>query len=82
MVCWTGSGYKIIKSEEIHRKNQRIWYNVMEKDSVSYESFWWYECGDKKYTSFLKAMTMKLIYNEPIRLINETNILKQSRINN
>jgi hypothetical protein len=29
----------------------------------------------KKYTSFLEVMCMKLIYNQPIRLINETSRL-------
>lgn len=71
LICWTGDGYKILQAVEILRNNQKIWYNLMEKDRVFYDSYWWYECGDKKYTSFLKVMSMKLIYNKPIRLINE-----------
>lgn len=76
LICWTGDGYKIIKSEEITLNNEKVWYNVMEKNKVNYVSYWWYECGDKKYTSFVEVMFMKLIYNKPIRLINETSVLK------
>ena len=71
LICWTGDGYKIIQAKEVLIDNQKVWLNVMEKDSVLYESLWWYECGNKKYTSFLEVMIMKLIYNKPIRLINE-----------
>lgn len=76
LICWTGDGYKIIESEEIMVKNETIWYNVMEKNNIKYVSYWWYECGEKKYTSFVEVMFMKLIYNKPIRLINETSVLK------
>lgn len=76
LICWTGDGYKIIESKEIMVKNETIWYNVMEKNNIKYVSYWWYDCGEKKYTSFVEVMFMKLIYNKPIRLINETSVLK------
>lgn len=76
LICWTGDGYKIIESKEITLNNEKVWYNVMEKNKVNYVSYWWYECGDKKYTSFVEVMFMKLIYNKPIRLINETSVIK------
>ena len=76
LICWTGDGYKITESKEITLNNEKVWYNVMEKNKVNYVSYWWYECGTKKYTSFVEVMFMKLIYNKPIRLINETSILK------
>jgi exosortase N len=76
LICWTGDGYVITESKEIVIDNQKIWYNVMEKKGVLYHSYWWYECGDKKYTSFVETMFVKLIYNKPIRLINETYIIK------
>jgi exosortase N len=72
LICWTGDGYKIIETKKIMRNHQQIWFNKMEKDNKMYYSYWWYECGTKKYTSFVEVMFMKLIYNEPIRLINET----------
>jgi exosortase N len=72
LICWTGNGYTITESKEIIVDNQKIWFNKMEKNKIQYQSFWWYECGNKKYTSFLEVMLMKLIYNQPIRLINET----------
>lgn len=71
LICWTGDGYKIIESKEITQEQEKVWFNVMEKDGVLYKSYWWYECGSKKYTSFVEVMLMKLVYNEPIRLINE-----------
>lgn len=72
LICWTGDGYKIIESKEITQDQEKVWFNVMEKDGVLYKSYWWYECGSKKYTSFVEVMLMKLLYNEPIRLINIT----------
>ncbi|MBY0485912.1 MAG: exosortase N [Flavobacteriaceae bacterium] len=76
LICWTGNGYKIIQTKEVTVQNQKIWYNVMEKNNIKYASYWWYECGNKKYTSFVEVMFMKLLYNKPIRLINETSVLK------
>jgi exosortase N len=76
LICWTGDGYLITESKEIIVNNEKIWFNKMEKNNILYESIWWYELGNKKFTSFIEVMFLKLIYNEPIRLINET-----SRIN-
>lgn len=74
LICWTGDGYRIFESKEITRNHEKIWCNKMEKNNVIYDSYWWYECGDKKYNSFIEVMLMKLIYNQPIRLINEISI--------
>ncbi|WP_395054692.1 exosortase N [Flavobacterium sp.] len=71
LICWTGDGYKIIESKEIMVNNEKVWFNIMEKNNAKFYSYWWYECGNKKYTSFIEVMLMKLIYNKPIRLINE-----------
>ena len=56
--------------------NELIWFNKMEKDNVNYQSLWWYECDGKKYTSFIEVMLIRLMYGKPIRLINETSIIK------
>lgn len=71
MICWTGDGYKILESKIIELNQSKVWYNKMEKDNRYYISYWWYECGDKKYTSFVEVMFYKLIYNKTIRLINQ-----------
>ncbi len=78
LICWTGNGYKIIESKEILVNNEKIWFNKMEKNNILYNSYWWYECGDKKYTSFVEVMFMKLVYNKPIRLINEVSVIKST----
>ncbi len=72
LICWTGNGYTITESKEIFVGNEKVWFSIMEKNNIQYQSVWWYECGAKKYTSFLEVMCLKLIFNEPIRLINET----------
>lgn len=72
LICWTGSGYKIIKSSKIKSQNEDIWLVKMEKDNVQYNSYWWYECDSKKYTSLSEVLFIKLFYNKPVRLINET----------
>ncbi|GEM55941.1 hypothetical protein FB1_21620 [Flavobacterium branchiophilum NBRC 15030 = ATCC 35035] len=75
LICWTGDGYKIIKSEEKQVGQQKIWCNIMEKNNKRYQSLWWYECGNQKTDSFLKVMTYKLFTNQPVRLINEVTVL-------
>lgn len=75
LICWTGDGYKIIKSEEKPVGHQKIWCNIMEKNNKRYQSLWWYECGNQKTDSFLKVMTYKLFTNQPVRLINEVTVL-------
>lgn len=70
LICWTGDGYLIFESKEIIQNNEKIWFNKMKKNNLIYHSYWWYECGNKKYSSFIEVMLMKLIYNQPIRLIN------------
>jgi len=76
LICWTGNGYKITESKEIFVENEKVWFNKMELNNTQYISLWWYECGDKKYTSFVEVMFLKLIYGKPIRLINETSVVK------
>lgn len=75
LICWTGSGYKITESKEIVVNGDKIWFNSMEKDNVKYQSIWWYESGEKKYTSYVEVMFLKLLNNAPVRLINETQLL-------
>ena len=72
LICWTGNGYKIIESKKIIRNQEEIWFVKMEKDNIRYFSYWWYECGNKKYTSLVEVLSIKLFYNKPVRLINET----------
>lgn len=72
LVCWTGNGYTIIETKKIVENKEEIWFNKMEKNKQVYYSSWWYECNGKKYTSFTEVMFLKLIYNSPIILINET----------
>lgn len=72
LVCWTGNGYKITESKEISNHNEKLWFNKMEKNNHNYNSYWWYECDGKKYTSLIKVLLIKLIYKQPVFLINET----------
>jgi exosortase N len=81
LICWTGDGYQIFDSKELIRKNEKIWFNKMEKNNVIYNSYWWYESGNKKYSSFIEVMLIKLIYNKPIRLINEISVEKKPNNN-
>lgn len=72
LVCWTGAGYKIIEKKEVKRGNEKIWLVRMEKDNIQYNSYWWYECNSKKYTSLPEVLLIKLFSNKTVRLINET----------
>lgn len=72
LICWTGTGYKIIESKEVKKGNENIWRVKMEKNNIQYYSYWWYECNKKKYTSRIEVLLTKLFINKPVRLINET----------
>jgi len=72
LVCWTGAGYKIIKKEKVQRGEEKIWLVKMEKNNIQYNSYWWYECNAKKYTSLPEVLWIKLFSNKTVRLINET----------
>lgn len=71
LICWTGDGYKISESKIVRLDGSKVWFNKMEKNNRHYKSYWWYESGNVKYTSFIDVMLQKLLYNKPIRLINE-----------
>jgi exosortase N len=77
LVCWTGNGYKIIEKKETARGNQKIWQVKMEKNNVQYNSYWWYECDSKKYTSLPEVLLIKLFTNKSVRLVNETTKIQQ-----
>lgn len=76
LICWTGNGYKIIESKVIQDNNEEIYFVRMEKNSIQYYSYWWYECDTKKYTSLAEVLLIKLFYNKSVRLINETSSTK------
>jgi exosortase N len=71
LICWTGDGYSILNQKKVSFKNEIVWKNEITKNNKYYQSIWWYECDNKKYTSSIKVMLMKLRYNKPVRLINE-----------
>jgi hypothetical protein len=48
LICWTGNGYTIMESKDFV-KNEKIWFNKMEKNDIQYQSLWWYECGGKHF---------------------------------
>lgn len=77
LICWTGNGYKIIKSEKVKKGNEKIWRVKMEKNNIQYYSYWWYECNNKKYTSLIEVLLIKLFDSKSVRLINETSEIHQ-----
>lgn len=72
LICWTGNGYKIVESKKITQNKEEIWFVKMKKNNIEYHSYWWYECDNRKYTSLVEVLLIKLFYNKPVRLINET----------
>ncbi|MBZ4037131.1 hypothetical protein K6T82_20395 [Flavobacterium sp. 17A] len=57
---------------KINKNNEQIWFVKMEKNNIQYDSYWWYECDKKKYTSLPEVLFIKLLHNKPVYLINET----------
>lgn len=71
-VCWTGSGYKITNQAIMISKKDKIHKLILEKNKIKYHSYYWYQVGNVKETSYIKASLKGLLYNKPIQLINET----------
>ena len=71
-VCWTGSGYKIINQAVVTSKKDKIHKLILEKNQNKYHSYYWYQIGNEKETSYTKASLKGLLYHKSIRLINET----------
>jgi exosortase N len=74
--CWTGSGYKILNQKITQKNKDKIWKITMEKNHKKYHSYYWYQVGNCKETSYIRAIFLGFIDKKPIQLINETVALK------
>ncbi len=74
LICWTGSGYKILSSKKMLSKNGLVWCICLEKNGKKHLSYWWFECDGKTETSFIFVMLKSIFYQKPVWLINRTNL--------
>jgi exosortase N len=44
-ICWVGSGFKFSKIQPIQVENQTIYTGILQKDSLSLQTAWWYDNG-------------------------------------
>ncbi len=70
IICWAGSGYKIVKEQILSTPNNRVYYNELKKDKDVLYSTWWYDSGKDKTISQYKWRIENLIHGSHYHLIN------------
>lgn len=70
IICWKGSGYKVIKEQIISTPGIKVYYSELKKDKDILYSTWWYDCGNDKTISQYKWRFNNLIYGSNYHLIN------------
>ncbi|MBT3209273.1 MAG: exosortase N [Bacteroidetes bacterium] len=80
IICWKGSGYKVIKEQIISTNKNKVYYSELQKDNDILYSTWWYDCGNVKTISQYKWRFNNLINGDDYRLINVISDNKNSLI--
>jgi exosortase N len=70
IICWKGSGYKVIKEQIISTPGKKVYYSELKKDKDILYSTWWYDCGNDKTISQYKWRFNNLINGRDYHLIN------------
>lgn len=70
IICWKGSGYKVIKEQIISSKGKKVYYSELKKNNDILYSTWWYDCGDDKTISQYRWRFKNLINGDDYHLIN------------
>lgn len=72
MLCWTGSGYQVLRDYISTYEHKPAHCTLLEKDGKVLYSYWWYENGSERALSFPEVMLTQLFTGNPARLINVT----------
>ncbi|MBL0912513.1 MAG: exosortase N [Bacteroidia bacterium] len=85
MLCWTGSGYHVLRDYISTYEHKPAHCTLLEKDGKVLYSYWWYENGSERALSFPEVMLTQLFTGSPARLINvtleeETGLLTSAQI--
>lgn len=70
IICWKGSGYKMVKEQIITTKKNKVCYSELQKDNDILYSTWWYDSGDDKTISQYKWRFNNLSNGDKYHLIN------------
>lgn len=70
IICWKGSGYKVIKEQVIETEGIKIYYSELQKDKDKLYSCWWYDSGDDKTISQITWRMNNLISGDKYHLVN------------
>jgi exosortase N len=85
IICWKGSGYKVVKEQIIEAGNKKVYYSELKKGNDILHSTWWYDSGEDKTISQLKWRFNNLLNGDKNRLINvisnnRTDLIAESRL--
>jgi len=72
MLCWTGSGYRVLRDYITQYGHKPTHCTLLEKDGQVLYSYWWYENGSQRALSFPEVLLTQLFTGNPARLINIT----------
>lgn len=72
MLCWTGSGYNIVRDFITVYKHRPAHCTVLEKEGRYLYSYWWYENGTRRALTFHSVLLRQLLTGNPARLVNIT----------
>lgn len=72
MLCWTGSGYRVIRDYITTYEHKPAHCTLLEKDGQVLYSYWWYENGSERALAFPEVLLTQLFTGNPARLINVT----------
>jgi exosortase N len=70
IICWKGSGYKIVQEQIIEINNQRVYFSELLQNNDHLYTTWWYDCGAEKTISQFKWRTRSLIKGNKYLLVN------------
>jgi len=70
IICWKGSGYKVIKEQIFSTSEFKVYYSELRKDKDILYSTWWYDCGSDKTISQFKWRINNIKNGDKYQLIN------------
>jgi len=80
IICWKGSGYKVMKEQIISTSGNKVYYSELKKDKDILYSTWWYDCGTDKTISQYKWRFNNLLKGKRYFLMNVISDHKDSLI--
>ena len=70
VICWRGSGYKVICEQIINIAGKDVYFNKLNLNKDTLYTTWWYDSGEDKTISQFRWRSRKLLHNKDYKLVN------------